>query len=57
MSTDVTAARYEGWTHMREQLEWLAAHRQEEDELGGARRARNSLHSRLLCWVAFDRAA
>lgn len=49
---------YESWLHMCQQLEWLARHWQETDEgiwevRGGSR---HFLHSRLMCWVAFDRA-
>lgn len=50
---------YESWTHICQQLDWLTEHWQEPDEgiwevRGGAR---HFLHSRLMCWVAFDRAA
>ncbi len=49
---------YESWLHICQQLDWLAHHWQETDEgiwevRGGAR---HFLHSRLMCWVAFDRA-
>ena len=49
---------YESWLHLCQQLDWLAKHWQEPDEgiwevRGGAR---HFLHSRLMCWVAFDRA-
>jgi GH15 family glucan-1,4-alpha-glucosidase len=49
---------YESWLHICQQLKWLAEHWQEPDEgiwevRGGAR---HFLHSRLMCWVAFDRA-
>lgn len=49
---------YETWTHLCQQLDWLAQHWQEADEgiwevRGGTR---HFLHSRLMCWVAFDRA-
>ncbi len=49
---------YESWLHLCQQLDWLAQHWQEEDEgiwevRGGTR---HFLHSRLMCWVAFDRA-
>ena len=49
---------YESWQHLCQQLDWLARHWQEPDEgiwevRGGAR---HFLHSRLMCWVAFDRA-
>ncbi len=49
---------YETWVHICQQLDWLAEHWQEADEgiwevRGGAR---HFLNSRLMCWVAFDRA-
>jgi GH15 family glucan-1,4-alpha-glucosidase len=49
---------YESWQHLCQQLDWLARHWQEADEgiwevRGGAR---HFLHSRLMSWVAFDRA-
>ncbi|MBV9259399.1 MAG: glycoside hydrolase family 15 protein, partial [Ktedonobacteraceae bacterium] len=49
---------YEAWLHLCQQLDWLAQHWQEPDEgiwevRGGAR---HFLHSRLMSWVAFDRA-
>ncbi|SRR5579875_155528 len=49
---------YESWLHICQQLDWLAQHWQEPDEgiwevRGGAR---YFLHSRLMSWVAFDRA-
>jgi GH15 family glucan-1,4-alpha-glucosidase len=49
---------YESWLHICQQLDWLAQHWQEPDEgiwevRGGAK---HFLHSRLMCWVAFDRA-
>lgn len=49
---------YESWLHVCQQLDWLAQHWQEADEgiwevRGGARQF---LHSRLMSWVAFDRA-
>jgi GH15 family glucan-1,4-alpha-glucosidase len=49
---------YESWVHICQQLDWLADHWQEADEgiwevRGGAK---HFLHSRLMCWVAFDRA-
>jgi GH15 family glucan-1,4-alpha-glucosidase len=49
---------YESWLHLCQQLDWLAHHWQEEDEgiwevRGGTK---HFLHSRLMCWVAFDRA-
>lgn len=49
---------YETWQHLCQQIDWLARHWQEADEgiwevRGGAKRF---LHSRLMCWVAFDRA-
>jgi GH15 family glucan-1,4-alpha-glucosidase len=50
---------YESWIHICQQLDWLAQHWQEADEgiwevRGGPK---HFLHSRLMCWVAFDRAA
>ena len=50
---------YESWQHTCQQLDWLSQHWQEADEgiwevRGGVR---HFLHSRLMCWVAFDRAA
>src|SRR5215813_5924105 len=50
---------YESWQHTCQQLDWLSKHWQEADEgiwevRGGVR---HFLHSRLMCWVAFDRAA
>ena len=50
---------YESWLHLCQQLDWLAQHWQEADEgiwevRGGVR---HFLHSRLMSWVAFDRAA
>jgi GH15 family glucan-1,4-alpha-glucosidase len=50
---------YESWLHICQQLEWLAQHWQEPDEgiwevRGGAR---HFMHSRLMSWVAFDRAS
>jgi len=50
---------YESWLHICQQLAWLAQHWQEADEgiwevRGGVR---HFLHSRLMSWVAFDRAA
>jgi GH15 family glucan-1,4-alpha-glucosidase len=49
---------YESWLHICQQLEWLSQHWQEADEgiwevRGGTR---HFLHSRVMCWVAFDRA-
>ncbi|HEV2659437.1 MAG TPA: glycoside hydrolase family 15 protein, partial [Ktedonobacteraceae bacterium] len=49
---------YDGWLHLCQQLDWLAEHWQEPDEgiwevRGGMR---HFLHSRLMSWVAFDRA-
>jgi GH15 family glucan-1,4-alpha-glucosidase len=47
-----------GWQEVLDMLEWLAKNWQRPDEgiwevRGGAR---EFLHSRLMCWVAFDRA-
>ena len=49
---------YDGWIQMKAVLHWLADHWQDPDEgiwevRGGKR---EFLHSRLMCWVAFDRA-
>ena len=49
---------YDLWTNLRRLLEWLGNHWQEPDEgiwevRGGPRRF---VHSRLMSWVAFDRA-
>jgi GH15 family glucan-1,4-alpha-glucosidase len=52
------AISYEGWQGVQRILEWLSRNWQREDEgiwevRGGSR---EFLHSRLMCWVAFDRA-
>ena len=48
---------YEGWQHLKQILQWLAEHWADSDEgiweVRGGRR--HFLHSRLMCWVAFDR--
>jgi GH15 family glucan-1,4-alpha-glucosidase len=49
---------YEGWTRVVTMLDWLAKHWQETDEgiwevRGGQR---EFVHSRVMSWVAFDRA-
>ncbi len=49
---------YEGWRNVQRMLEWLGRNWQRPDEgiwevRGGAR---EFLHSRVMCWVAFDRA-
>ncbi len=49
---------YAGWQKVQQMLEWLGKNWQRPDEgiwevRGGAR---EFLHSRLMCWVAFDRA-
>lgn len=49
---------YAGWLEVQRILQWLAKNWQRPDEgiwevRGGAR---EFLHSRLMCWVAFDRA-
>ena len=49
---------YAGWQEVQRMLEWLGRNWQRPDEgiwevRGGAR---EFLHSRLMCWVAFDRA-
>ena len=48
---------YNGWQNMQRVLDWLAKNWERPDEgiwevRGGAR---EFLHSRLMCWVAFDR--
>ncbi|MEO8873981.1 MAG: glycoside hydrolase family 15 protein [Polyangiaceae bacterium] len=49
---------YEAWEAMKKILRWLADHWQDADEgiweVRGGRK--EFLHSRLMCWVAFDRA-
>jgi GH15 family glucan-1,4-alpha-glucosidase len=49
---------YAGWQDVQRMLEWLTKNWQRPDngiwEVRGV--AREFLHSRLLCWVAFDRA-
>jgi len=52
------AISYAGWQDVQRILEWLGKNWQRPDEgiwevRGGAR---EFLHSRLMCWVAFDRA-
>ena len=49
---------YGGWMHVCQQLEWLSKNWQSADEgiwevRGGAQ---HFVHSRLMSWVAFDRA-
>ncbi len=49
---------YDGWKEVHRMLDWLGKNWQRPDEgiwevRGGAR---EFLHSRLMCWVAFDRA-
>ena len=56
--TRLRGLTYEGWLHVCQQLDWLSQHWQEPDEgiwevRGGTK---HFLHSRLMCWVAFDRA-
>lgn len=52
------APAYESWLRMKEVLRWLAQHWRDADEgiweVRGGRR--EFLHSRVMCWVAFDRA-
>jgi GH15 family glucan-1,4-alpha-glucosidase len=52
------AISYEGWQGVQRILEWLGRNWQRPDEglweIRGA--PREFLHSRLMCWVAFDRA-
>ena len=49
---------YDGWHNLQRMLEWLTNNWREPDEgiweVRGGRR--EFLHSRLMCWVAFDRA-
>jgi GH15 family glucan-1,4-alpha-glucosidase len=52
------AISYAGWQHLQRVLAWLGRNWRRADEgiwevRGGAR---EFLHSRLMCWVAFDRA-
>ncbi|HVB21970.1 MAG TPA: glycoside hydrolase family 15 protein [Ktedonobacteraceae bacterium] len=49
---------YDLWAHLRRQLEWLRTHWQEPDAgiWEGRGTARPFVHSRLMSWVAFDRA-
>jgi GH15 family glucan-1,4-alpha-glucosidase len=52
------AMSYEGWQNIQRILEWLGKNWQRPDEgiwevRGGPR---EFLHSRMMCWVAFDRA-
>lgn len=51
------APSYEGWQRLKEILKWLAGHWRDPDEgiweVRGGRK--EFLHSRLMCWVAFDR--
>jgi len=53
-----SAISYDLWYNLRHLLEWLGQHWQEPDEgiwevRGGPK---HFVHSRLMCWVAFDRA-
>ncbi|MBW4043670.1 MAG: glycoside hydrolase family 15 protein [Acidobacteria bacterium] len=49
---------YEGWQNVQSMLAWLGSNWERPDEgiweVRGGRR--DFLHSRLMCWVAFDRA-
>lgn len=49
---------YEAWQRQKEILRWLAKHWNEPDEGIWEMRSgrKHFLHSRLMCWVAFDRA-
>ena len=52
------AASYQGWQNIERMLDWLGKNWQRPDEgiwevRGGPR---EFLHSRVMCWVAFDRA-
>ncbi|GHO80578.1 glucoamylase [Ktedonobacter sp. SOSP1-85] len=58
LHTHYRGPSYEGWQQLCQQLDWLAQHWQKPDEgiwevRGGTR---HFLHSRLMSWVAFDRA-
>ncbi len=52
------ATSHDGWLAIKRTLEWLSKNWKQPDEgiweVRGGRR--NFLHSRLMCWVAFDRA-
>ena len=52
------AISHEGWLSLKRMLQWLAKNWQRPDdgiwEVRGGRQ--HFLHSRLMCWVAFDRA-
>jgi len=52
------ATSYEGWQGVQRMLHWLSTNWQRPDEGLWEVRAgpREFLHSRLMCWVAFDRA-
>ena len=51
------AISHEGWLSLKRMLQWLAKNWQRPDdgiwEVRGGRQ--HFLHSRLMCWVAFDR--
>jgi GH15 family glucan-1,4-alpha-glucosidase len=49
---------YDLWQHISQLLEWLRAHWQEPDAGIWERREtpQRFVHSRVMCWVAFDRA-
>ena len=49
---------YDLWQHITELLEWLRSHWQEADTGIWERREtpQRFVHSRVMCWVAFDRA-
>ncbi len=49
---------YDLWVHLRRQLEWLREHWQQPDAgiWEGRGAVRPFVHSRLMSWVAFDRA-
>jgi GH15 family glucan-1,4-alpha-glucosidase len=51
------AMSHDGWSHVREMLAWLADNWRRPDEgIWEVRGGRQELlHSRLMCWVAFDR--
>lgn len=48
---------YDGWKHLREVIDWVAANWQREDEgVWEVRNGRrNFVYSKFMCWVALDR--
>jgi GH15 family glucan-1,4-alpha-glucosidase len=53
-----TASSHEGWRHVRRMIDHVSRHWRDADEgIWEIRdRPRHFLHSRLMCWVALDRA-